>query len=69
MALAVVAILAVVAVGYGVFLGSIRLLFPVVYSAVPATDPTAVATGVGIVPATIYGVAMAVLIKRRIVDR
>jgi tetrahydromethanopterin S-methyltransferase subunit C len=69
MGLAVVGVLAVVAVGFGIFLVSVRVLLPAVYPAVPDADPSFVAAVVGFVPATVYGVAVAVLIKRRIVDR
>ena len=69
MGLAAVGVLAIVAVGFGIFLVSVRVLLPAVYPAVPDADPSFVAAVVGFVPATVYGVAVAVLIKRRVVDR
>jgi hypothetical protein len=69
MGLAVVGVLAVVAVGFGVFLASVRFLLPTVYPAVPDADPSFVAAVVGFGPAAVYGVAVAVVIKRRVVDR
>jgi hypothetical protein len=68
MALAAVGVSLVVAVGFGVFVASIRLLLPAVYSRVPGADPTLVAAVVGFGPAAVYGVAVAVLVHRRVVD-
>jgi hypothetical protein len=67
MALAVVGVLAVVVVGFGVVVGSIRLLLPVVYPLVPSADPTVVAAAVGFTPAAVYGVAVAAVLRRWLV--
>jgi hypothetical protein len=69
MALAVVGILVVVALAYGIFLGSVRILLPVVYPLVPSADPTVVAALVGFVPAALYGVVVAAVIRRRLLTR
>lgn len=66
MALAVAGVLVVVAVGFGVFVASIRVLLPAVYPYVSA-DPTLVAAVVGFGPAALYGVVVAVLVRRRFV--
>jgi len=69
MALAAVGVLLVVAVGFGVFVVSIRVLLPAVYPRVGGADPTLVAAVVGFGPAAIYGVVVAVLIHRFVVKR
>jgi hypothetical protein len=69
MALAVVGVLLVVAVGFGIIVGSIRVLLPAVYPVFPDTDPTMLAAVVGFGPALVYGVVVAVLIRRRVVRR
>lgn len=69
MALAVLGVLFVVAVGFGIFIVSIRVLLPTVYPFLPATDPTLAATVVGFGPAAVYGVVVAVLVHRWVVKR
>jgi hypothetical protein len=66
-ALAAVGVLAVVVVGFVIVVGSIRLLLPVVYPLVPAADPTVVAAAVGFTPAALYGVGVAVVLRRWLV--
>jgi len=68
MALAVGGVLLVVAFGFGVFVASIRLLLPAVYPYVSGADPTLVAAVVGFGPAAVYGIVVAVLVRRRIVE-
>ncbi|WP_338741161.1 hypothetical protein [Haloplanus salilacus] len=68
MALAALGVVVVVAVGFGVFVASIRLLLPAVYSLVPGTDPSLVAAVVGFGPAAVYGVTVATLLRRFVVD-
>jgi hypothetical protein len=69
MALAATAVLLVVAVGFGLILGSIRVLLPAVYPVFPDIDPTVLAAVVGFGPALVYGVVVAVVIRRRVVRR
>jgi hypothetical protein len=69
MALAVLSVLVVVAVGFGIFVVSIRLLLPAVYPHVSTADPTLVAAVVGLGPAAAYGIAVAVLVHRFVVKR
>jgi len=64
--LAVVGVLLVVALGYGIFLGSVRVLLPIVYPLVPSADPTVVALVVGFGPAALYAVVVAAVIRRRL---
>ncbi|WP_157573442.1 hypothetical protein [Haloplanus natans] len=69
MAFAVVGVLVVVAVGFGIIVGSIRLLLPAAYPVLPGTDPTMLAAAVGFGPALVYGVVVAVAIRRYVVKR
>jgi hypothetical protein len=69
MALAVAGVLLVVVVGVGIIVGSIRLLLPAVYPIFPDADPTTLAAAVGFGPALVYGVVVAVVIRRRVVRR
>lgn len=69
MVIAVVGVLVVVVVGFGVIVGSIRVLLPAVYPVFPDTDPTTLAAVVGFGPALVYGVVVAVAIRRRVVRR
>lgn len=69
MALAVAGVLLVVAVGFGIIVGSIRILLPVVYPVFPDTDPTMLAAVVGFGPALVYGVVVAAVIRTRVVRR
>ena len=67
MALAVVGVLFVVAVGFGLFVVSINVLLPAVYPRVGGADPTLVASVVGFGPTAIYGLVVAVLVRRYVV--
>ncbi|WP_299332443.1 hypothetical protein [Haloplanus sp.] len=67
MALAAVGVLAVVTVGIGIFVASIRVLLPATYSLFPGIDPTTLAAAVGFGPAAVYGITVAVLIRRYVV--
>jgi len=67
MALAALGVVVVVAVGFGVFVASIRVLLPAVYDVTPDADPSLVAAVVGFGPAAVYGVGVAVLVRRLIV--
>jgi hypothetical protein len=67
MALAAVGVLVVVAVGLGIFVASIRVLLPAAYSMAPGTDPNALAAAVGFGPTAVYGITVAVLIRRYVV--
>jgi len=69
MALAIVGVLLVVAVGFVIIVGSIRVLLPAVYPVFPDTDPTTLAAVVGFGPALVYGVVVAVAIRRYVVKR
>lgn len=69
MALAAAGVLLVVAVGFGIIVGSIRVLLPAVYPVFPDTDPTILAPIVGFGPALVYGVVVAVAIRRYVVTR
>ena len=69
MILAIFGVLLVVAVGFGIFVGSIRILLPAVYPRVPDADPTLVAAIVGFGPAAVYGIGVAVLVRRFVVSR
>lgn len=66
-ALAAVGVLAVVVVGYGVFLASLRYLVPLLYPLVPAADPGTAAVAIGVVPTVAYAVVVGVLVRRRVV--
>lgn len=65
-ALAVVGVLAVVAVGYGIFLASLRYLVPVVLPLVSPRNPSTAAIAVGVGPTLVYAVVVGALIRRRI---
>lgn len=69
MALAVAGVLLVVVMGFGIIVGSIRVLLPAVYPIFPDTDPTMLAAIVGFGPALVYGVVVAVVIRKRVVRR
>jgi hypothetical protein len=68
MALVVVGVLLVVVVGFGIIVGSIRVLLPAVSPVFPDTDPTTLAAVVGFGPALVYGVVVAVTIRRYVVE-
>jgi hypothetical protein len=69
MALAAAGVLLVVAVGFAIIVGSMRVLLPTVYPAFPDTDPTMLAAVVGFGPALVYGVVVAYVIRQRVVRR